>query len=97
MAVTYKKTSVYSKTKSNSKFLETYVPHITISYENTKEITLTAKHNLRPDVLAFELYGDADYWWVFVLFNRNKIVDPIFDFTTGLNIRVPINTSSIGV
>ena len=77
--------------------METYVPPITISYENTKEITLTAKHNLRPDVLAFELYGDADYWWVFVLFNRNKIVDPIFDFTTGLNIRVPINTSSIGV
>ena len=61
MAVAYKKNSLYSKTKSNSKFLETYVPPITISYENTKEITLTAKHNLRPDVLAFELYGDADY------------------------------------
>ncbi len=77
--------------------MEYYVPPITISYENTKEITLTAKHNLRPDVLALELYGDADYWWVFVLFNRNAIVDPIFDFKTGVTLRVPINTSSIGV
>ena len=95
--IDYKKTSVYAKTKSNKKFLEYYVPPININYENTKEITLTAKHNMRPDVLANELYGDSELWWVFVLFNRNKILDPIFDFKTGLTIRVPINTSSIGV
>lgn len=94
---TYKKTSVYSKTKINKKFLEQYNPPIKINYDNTREIELTAKHNLRPDVLAHELYGDADLWWVFVLFNRNKILDPIFDFKTGLKIRVPISTSSIGV
>lgn len=97
MTISYKKTSVYSKTKINKKFLDLYTPPININYENTREITLTAKHNLRPDVLAYELYGDADFWWVFILFNRNKIVDPIFDFKTGLKIRAPINTSSIGV
>ena len=97
MAITYKKTSVYSKTNVNKKYLEYYNPPIRINYENTKEIELTAKHNMRPDLLAYELYGDADLWWVFVLFNRNKILDPIFDFKTGLKIRVPINTSTIGV
>ena len=93
----YKKTSVYSKTKINKKYLETYQPPITINFENTRTIELTAKHNMRPDVLAYELYEDASLWWVFTLYNRNKIQDPIFDFKPGLKIRVPINTSSIGV
>lgn len=97
MTVSYSNTSVYSKTKINKKYLEEYVPPITLNYDNTKEVELTSKHNFRPDLLAYELYGDADLWWVFILYNRNKIVDPIFDFKTGLTLRVPINTSSIGV
>ena len=40
-------------------------------------------------LFSYELYGDAQYWWVFALYNRNSITDPINDFTTGKRIYVP--------
>lgn len=44
---------------------------------------------LRPDKLAFDLYGDAGLWWVFAVRNPNVIEDPIFDFQLGKKIYLP--------
>jgi len=44
---------------------------------------------MRPDLLAADLYGDANLWWVFAVRNPNIIQDPVFDFTAGTIIYVP--------
>ncbi len=43
----------------------------------------------RPDLLAFDLYGDAQLWWVFTQRNMDVLEDPIFDFVPGKKIYIP--------
>jgi hypothetical protein len=52
-------------------------------------MVINATYNLRPDMLAFDLYGDPKLWWVFAQRNPNRLADPFFDFVTGLGIYVP--------
>ena len=46
-------------------------------------------YNLRPDLLASDLYGDSKLWWVFAQRNPNRLKDPLFDFTQGVFIYIP--------
>ena len=46
-------------------------------------------YEYRPDLLAFDLYGDARLWWVFSQRNPNTLKDPYFDFVTGIEIYIP--------
>lgn len=55
--------------------------------------TIKPQHALRPDLLAYDLYGDANLWWVFVVRNPNTIEDPIFDFQPGVTIFLPKSTT----
>lgn len=91
MAVSYNNTSNYSITPMNRRNLELYKPKI--SADNLSEETVTLiiqnKFNLRPDLLAFELYGSARLWWVFAHYNRDALKDPVFDFKAGVKIVVP--------
>lgn len=50
---------------------------------------ITPTYNLRPDLLAYDLYKDAKLWWVFAQRNPNKLKDPLFDFVSGVNIYIP--------
>ena len=95
----YKSTSNYANTILNTKFLELYSPTITSDTLNPsrRKIVIQPKYNRRPDLLAHDLYGNSRLWWVFVHYNRNKIKDPIFDFTSGLKITVPRNVQTSGV
>ena len=93
----YKSTSNYRKTPVTDLYLDQYVPPVVINPQNTKKITLEQKYHRRPDLLAYDLYGDSDLSWVFTLYNRNKILNPIYDFKEGLTIRVPSSISAIGV
>lgn len=43
----------------------------------------------RPDLLAFDLYGSAELWWVFAMRNPNVISDSIRDFVAGKKIYIP--------
>ena len=43
------------------------------------------------DLLAFDMYGDKDLWWVFAQRNLEKLKDPIFDFEAGTEIFVMAN------
>jgi hypothetical protein len=85
----YKQTSHLSATSVINGYTSLYQPPIKPNYLQTSVITLTQKYNKRPDILAYELYDEAAYWWVFVVYNKNLILDPINDFTTGLTILVP--------
>lgn len=47
-------------------------------------------YQYRPDLLAFDLYGDAKLWWVFAARNPNKLgEDPYFNFKAGIEIYIP--------
>jgi len=45
--------------------------------------TIESQYMYRPDLLAFDLYGEAGLWWVFMQRNMDVIEDPIFDFVPG--------------
>jgi hypothetical protein len=51
------------------------------------EITLA--YNMRPDLLAFDMYRDGRLWWVFAQRNPNTLKDPLFDFVPGVSIFLP--------
>jgi hypothetical protein len=50
---------------------------------------ITPTYNLRPDMLAYDLYTDSRLWWVFAQRNPNKLKDPLFDFVSGIEIYIP--------
>jgi hypothetical protein len=49
---------------------------------------ITTTYNLRPDLLASDLYGDSRLWWVFAQRNPNTLKDPLNDFVTGTYIYI---------
>jgi len=51
--------------------------------------TVTTAYTYRPDLLAFDLYGTKNLWWVFAQRNPDTIKDPVFDFTAGTQIYLP--------
>jgi alpha-L-fucosidase len=55
--------------------------------------TIESQYNYRPDLLAFDLYGEPSLWWVFIQRNLDVLQDPIFDFTVGKQIYIPKNSS----
>jgi hypothetical protein len=89
MSNNYKQTSTYRKTPVQGAELGPYVPPIVVDFTKTTQMQLKQQYNRRPDKLAYDLYGDAKLWWIFALYNRNNIQDPIHDFITGLTILIP--------
>jgi hypothetical protein len=50
---------------------------------------ITTVYQYRPDMLAYDLYGDSRLWWVFAQRNPNRLKDPYFDFVAGVGIYIP--------
>ena len=55
--------------------------------------TIEPQYTYRPDLLAYDLYGDAALWWVFTQRNLDTIQDPVFDFVPGTEIYIPKGNS----
>jgi len=55
--------------------------------------TIESQYTYRPDLLAYDLYGDPSLWWVFIQRNLDMLQDPIFDFVPGTQIYIPKNSS----
>lgn len=51
--------------------------------------TIEVQYTHRPDLLAYDLYGNKDLWWVFAQRNMDVIKDPIYDFEEGTEIYLP--------
>jgi hypothetical protein len=82
-------TTPYYLTEVNDYYLDILnLPELEKSPDD-KYYTIESKYEFRPDLLAHELYGDSGYWYVFILRNMDKLEDPIYDFTTGKEIRLP--------
>lgn len=55
--------------------------------------TIESQYTHRPDLLAYDLYGEAALWWVFIQRNLDVLQDPIFDFVPGTRIYIPKSSS----
>jgi hypothetical protein len=85
----YKNSSPYFKTEIVNGYLDV------MSYRDIPseaddiifEVTNTYEH--RPDLLAYDLYRDANLWWVFSMRNKSILKDPVFDLNPGIKIYLP--------
>ena len=87
--VNYSKSSPYANTKMFGNFLDI------LSYRNIPAkaddviYTIDRVYKYRPDLLAYDLYGDAALWWVFAVRNPNTLKNPMGDFLPGVVIAIP--------
>ncbi len=90
MANEYTSSSPYFDTPViNNQYLGVMVNRTIPKLVDDLSMTINETYNLRPDLLAFDLYGDASLWWVFAQRNPNQLQDPLGDFTTGTTIYLP--------
>lgn len=89
MAVRYSQYSPYRISKLYRNHLDV-LTYRSISKEADDIVfTINDIYALRPDKLAYDLYGTSELWWVFAVRNPNVIEDPIFDFQVGKKIYLP--------
>ena len=98
MKINYKDNSNYSNTNLNRKYLGIYNPKLTIDSlsPETRTMKVEPKYDRRPDLLAYDLFGNANLWWVIAHYNREELKDPLNDFVAGLEIVVPVSFRNIG-
>jgi hypothetical protein len=89
MTAIYNKSSPWFLTPRNNLYLENMVYREIPQSEDDPLYEVEAKYRHRPDLLAYDLYGDPKLWWVFVHRNRGLLEDPVFDLQPGLKIRLP--------
>lgn len=94
--VNYDSSSVYSATQVTNTYLDLYVPPLEPDFDSSISYTIEQKYHLRPDLLAYDMYGDSKYWWLFALYNKDKIKDPLFDMKAETQILIPKDLTSIG-
>jgi hypothetical protein len=93
MSVAYQKTSPYYSTPTVGFYLDVWAG-ITIPPDITDALyQIDSAYNLRPDLLAWDMYKDTNLWWVFAVRNPDTILDPLIDFATGTVIYVPTITT----
>jgi hypothetical protein len=100
MSVTYNRSSPYANTDRFSFYLDVAnIPDIPFDPSDV-QYEIDAIYKNRPDLLAYDLYGDTNLWWVFSVRNPNTLQDPIFDFIPGATIYVPKKdtvTAALGI
>lgn len=86
---TYTKSSPYANTNQNNLYLELLnIRPVPMEKDDFKYI-IENQYKHRPDLLAFDLYGNPKLWWVFVQRNMEVLKDPIYDFVPGTVIYLP--------
>ena len=89
MAVNYSKTSPYANTETFAFFLDVAnIPAIPFDPSDI-QYKIDDIYQYRPDLLSYDLYGDAGFWWVFSARNPNTLQDPVYDFLAGATIYIP--------
>jgi len=91
---TYTNASFYRNTPSfDNRYLDVLVPRLIPKLADDILFTITPTYEYRPDNLAYDLYGNANLWWVFAMRNKNTLIDPIWDFKSGTKIFLPKKSS----
>jgi len=87
MAV-YSNRSPYFDTRTFGDFLDVMINRPIPADSTDTLITISSTYHQRPDLLAFDLYGDSRLWWVFAMRNPEVLEDSIFDFASGTQIYI---------
>lgn len=85
----YNATSPYFSTPVNKEYLGPMVNRSIPKFVDDQQFTINKIYHLRPDLLAYDLYGNSGLWWVFAQRNPNALVDPLLDFAEGTTIYLP--------
>lgn len=89
MTASYSSRSPWYRTPITQDYLDILVIRPVAAELTDYLYTIEIQYKHRPDLLAFDLYGDASLWWVFTQRNLDVIQDPIFDFEPGTQIYIP--------
>ena len=89
----YAKTSPWSDTRQNTFYLDLLEIRPVPAEADDFRYVIENQYRHRPDLLAYDVYGNAKLWWVFVQRNMNVIKDPIYDFEPGTVIYLPKKTN----
>jgi hypothetical protein len=89
MSSSYSKLSPYYTTQLNGSYLDIINFRQIDGETDDVKFEVTSQYEYRPDLLAYDLYGDVNLWWVFSIRNKDKIKDPIYDLFAGQTIYLP--------
>ena len=86
----YTSTSPWHKTKTvKGQYLDVLTIRPVPAESDDVLYTIEVQYTHRPDLLAYDLYGDKNLWWVFAQRNMDVIKDPIYDIEAGTQIYLP--------
>jgi len=87
----YKQSSPYKATSENptGEFLGLFRIRTIPAQSDDVPYTIEPQYHQRPDLLAYDMYGNPGLWWVFCQRNMDTMEDPIYDFKSGATIYVP--------
>jgi hypothetical protein len=86
---TYTKSSPWTSTQQNNLYLELLEIRPVPAESDDFRYVIENQYKNRPDLLAYDLYGNPKLWWVFVQRNMSVLKDPIYDFEPGTVIYLP--------
>jgi hypothetical protein len=89
MSDQYSSTSPYFLTGYSQFFLDVMVNRPIPKSTDDILFTINTTFQYRPDLLAYDLYGDAGLWWVFYQRNPNTLTKPPLDFKVDTLIYLP--------
>jgi len=93
MASNYTNTSPWYNTQVTNNYLDILSIRSVSAEVDDFVYNIQPQYTYRPDLLAFDLYGDPSLWWVFAQRNMDVLQDPILDFVPGTKIYIPKNSS----
>lgn len=86
---TYSSTSAYYNTGVTQFYLDVMVDRPIPRSVDDRAFVINQTYQYRPDLLAFDLYQNAELWWVFYQRNPNTLAAPPWDFAAGNLIYLP--------
>lgn len=92
--ISYNENSPWANTEiENNKYLGILQIRPVPAEDDDLLYSVQPQYAYRPDLLAYDLYGDTRLWWVFAQRNMDIIEDPVFDLIPGLEIYLPKGSS----
>ena len=89
----YRSDSFYANTSIRDFYLDLWDHNVNLSDSKDTKMIIPTKYHKRPDLMAYDIYKSPNYWWIFALKNKDKLIDPVEDFVAGLEIIVPFASS----
>lgn len=97
MAANYSSTSPWFDTPITQNYLDVLTIRPVAAAADDFLYTIEPQYAYRPDLLAFDLYGSATLWWVFIQRNMDVLQDPVLDFVPGKQIYICKNSGLTAV